>query len=213
MRRKGIAPEALIDLRRRLEISAQRSHERRTILQQAAQLYGVSEVTLYRALRPQGRLRALQRSDCGTPRKLPREELEFYCELIAAFKLRTCNRKGRHISTVRAIEILENYGLETPRGFVKPKPGVLKKTTVNRYLKQWGYDHVTLTRPPPAVRFEARHSNDCWHFDLSPSDLKHVKRPWWVEEGRGQPLLMLYSVVDDRSGVCYQEYRCVMARM
>jgi hypothetical protein len=80
---------------------------------------------------------------------------------------------------------------------------------VNRYLTQWGYDHVTLTRPPPAVRFEARHSNDCWHFDLSPSDLKHVKQPWWVEEGRGQALLILYSVVDDRSGVCYQEYRCV----
>lgn len=84
---------------------------------------------------------------------------EFYCEPIAAFKLRSCNRKGWHISTVRAIEILENYGLETPRGLVKPKPGVLRKTTVNRYLKQWGHDHVTLTRPPPAARFEARHSS------------------------------------------------------
>jgi hypothetical protein len=86
---------------------------------------------------------------------------------------------------------------------------VLKKTTVNRYLKQWGYDHHTLLQPPPAVRFQAQHSNECWHFDLSPSDLKHVKAPAWMEEGHGRPLLMLYSIVDDRSGVAYQEYHGV----
>ncbi|MBV8883723.1 MAG: IS481 family transposase, partial [Chroococcidiopsidaceae cyanobacterium CP_BM_RX_35] len=80
---------------------------------------------------------------------------------------------------------------------------------VNYYLKAWGYDHQRLQRQPPAVRFQADHSNDCWHFDLSPSDLKHIQQPSWVEPGRGNPLLMLYSVVDDRSGVCYQEYHCV----
>lgn len=66
-----------------------------------------------------------------------------------------------------------------------------------------------MTRQPAAVRFQAENSNDCWHFDLSPSDLKHINKPNWVEPGRGNPLLMLYSVVDDRSGVCYQEYHCV----
>ncbi len=30
-----------------------------------------------------------------------------------------------------------------------------------------------------------------------------------MQEGRGRPLLMLYSVVDDRSGVAYQEYHGV----
>ena len=44
---------------------------------------------------------------------------------------------------------------------------------------------------------------------LSPSDLKQVPAPLWVEAGRGPPTLMLFSVVDDRSGVAYQEYRCV----
>jgi hypothetical protein len=135
--------------------------------------------------------------------------MEHYCELIAALKLRTSNKQGRHLSTVRAIELLETYGVETPQGLVQPAKGLLTKTSVNRYLRAWGYDRTTLSRPPPAVRFEARHSNDCWQFDLSPSDLKHVKQPLWVEEGRGHPLLMLFSVVDDRSGVCYQEYRCV----
>jgi hypothetical protein len=44
---------------------------------------------------------------------------------------------------------------------------------------------------------------------LSPSDLKQVKAPAWMQEGRGHPLLMLYSIVDDRSGVAYQEYHGV----
>lgn len=80
---------------------------------------------------------------------------------------------------------------------------------MNYYLKAWGYDHQNLTRQPPAVRFQATQSNECWQFDLSPSDLKKLKHPDWVQPGRGHPQLMLYSVVDDRSGVCYQEYRCV----
>src|SRR5208282_4313418 len=49
-----------------------------------------------------------------------------------------------------------------------------------------------------------------WHFDMSPSDLKQVKaRPWIDADRQGAPTLMLFSVVDDRSGVAYQEYRCV----
>ena len=44
---------------------------------------------------------------------------------------------------------------------------------------------------------------------MSPSDLKEVPAPLWFEPGRGAPTLMLYSVVDDRSGAAYQEYRCV----
>jgi hypothetical protein len=78
----------------------------------------VSAPTLYRALQHQGKPRALRRADCGTPRILPHAALERYCELIAALKLRTSNRKGRHLSTAGAIRLLEDYGLETPEGFV-----------------------------------------------------------------------------------------------
>jgi hypothetical protein len=42
-----------------------------------------------------------------------------------------------------------------------------------------------------------------------PSDLKQVKQPLWIEPGRGNPTLMLFSAVDDRSGAAYEEYRCV----
>lgn len=186
-----------------------RCQERRQLVAETAGLYGVSIDTLYRALRNSSRPQSINRSDSGTPRKLPKSEMELYCEVIAAMKIRTSNKKGRHLSTARAIELLEEYGIDTPGGLLKPSKGLLTKATVNRYLKKWGYDHLTMTRQPPAVRFQAERSNECWHFDLSPSDLKHVKQPSWVEPGRGNPLLMLYSVVDDRSGVCYQEYHCV----
>jgi putative transposase len=32
-------------------------------------------------------------------------------------------------------------------------------------------DRERLTREPPAVRFQAEHSNALWQFDISPSDL------------------------------------------
>jgi hypothetical protein len=179
------------------------------MIRETAATYGVSETTVYRALQRRTALRAVHRGDRGTPRVLPQEQLERYCELVAAMKLRTANKQGRHLSTAETIRLLEDYGVETPDGFIRAPKGLLKRSTVNRYLKHWGYDPQTLARQPPAVRFQAVHSNDCWHFDLSPSDLKEVPAPVWVREDRGHPLLMLYSVVDDRSGVAYQEYHCV----
>ena len=40
------------------------------------------------------------------------------------------------------------------------------------------------------------------------TDLKQIKAPVWIDERKGPPTLMLFSVVDDRSGVAYQEYHC-----
>ncbi|RMN76439.1 putative integrase protein, partial [Pseudomonas cannabina] len=74
---------------------------------------------------------------------------------------------------------------------------------------RWLLNQSRLLRQPPAVRFQAEHSNDCWQFDLSPSDLKHIEKPEWIDLSKGEPTLMLFSVVDDRSGVAYQEYHCV----
>ncbi len=209
MSRQLISASALISLRQRLDLLPARCRERKLLIEETANLYGISADTLYRLLREQSRPKSLRRADRGQPRKLSQSEMESYCEIIAAFKIRTSNKKGRHISTTRAIELLEEYGVDTPNGFVQPPKKLLSKTTVNRYLKAWGYDQERMTRQPAAVRFQADDSNDCWHFDLSPSDLKHISQPAWVEPGRGNPLLMLYSVVDDRSGMCYQEYHCV----
>ena len=201
--------ETVLDLRQRLSQLPSRCAERRHLIQATAQLYGVSESTLYRALQRISQPRAVRRADVGQPRVMPKTTLERYCEVIAVLKVQTSNGKGRHLSTGEAIRLLEEVGIDTPEGFLQAPPNLLKRPTVNRYLKQWGYDYSTLKRQPPAVRFQARYSNECWHFDLSPSDLKHVKAPAWIEPGRGHPLLMLYSVVDDRSGFAYQEYHGV----
>lgn len=85
----------------------------------------------------------------------------------------------------------------------------MRRPTVNRYLSLLRLDQPHLLREPPAVRFQAEHSNDCWQFDMSPSDLKRIDKPEWIDPAKGEPILMLFSVVDDRSGVGYQEYRCV----
>src|SRR5271157_6084543 len=209
MRRRRPSDETLVTLRGKLEDLPARSPERQRLLLGCADLHGVSIATIYRALRDQFRPRSLHRRDRGRPRKLSQQEMERFCELVAAMKLRTTNLKNRHLSTSRAIELLVEHGIETPDGLVRAPPGLLTRTTVNRYLRRWGLDDERMGRPPPARRFQAEHANDCWQFDLSPSDLKQVPAPLWVETGRGPPTLMLFSVVDDRSGVAYQEYRCV----
>lgn len=209
LRGARIPAEALISLRGRLATLAPRSALRAQEVARVADLYGVSVSSLYRRLRELHRPKGLRRADRGSPRALPREELERYCEIVAALKVRTENGKGHKLSTVRAIELLEEHGVDTPDGHVQAPPGLLVATTVNRWLRTWGYDHARMTRPPPAVRFEARHANELWHFDMSPSDLKQLPQPAWIAPGKGAPTLMLFSVVDDRSGVAYQEYRCV----
>lgn len=65
MPKKQLMAEALIDLRRRLSALPARSHERRMIMQETANLYGVSEQTLYRGISSRARPRALRRSDRG----------------------------------------------------------------------------------------------------------------------------------------------------
>ena len=209
MKAKRIASEVLLDLSSRMDQYPARSEERKKIVKSACELYGVSESTLYRQLRAVNKPKSLKRTDSGKSRVIPISEMERYCEIIAALKIRTTNKNGRHISTNVAIDLLESTGVESEYGFIKLEKGKLNKTTVNRYLSQFGLDKHNLIKNAPAVRFQARHSNECWQFDLSPSDLKSVEEPLWYDESKGLPMLMLYSVVDDRSGVCYQEYRNV----
>jgi predicted DNA-binding transcriptional regulator AlpA len=209
---KGIAVpvEALVNLRRRLASLPVRHPERVALMTYTSQLYGVSRATLYRLLRGERRPKDAHRADRGRPRAMPAPEIERWCEIVAAMKIRTTNRKGRHLSTVRTLQLLVEHGVETPDGFQKLSPGRLTASTLNRHLRRLGYDHDHMTRQPPAVRFQAEYSNALWHFDMSPSDLKHLEAPPWIDPDRnGAPTLMLFSVVDDRSGVAYQEYRCV----
>jgi len=208
-RYKAIAPDSLLQLQQRLDHLPPKSSERAIQVTAVANLYGLSAATVYRALNGFNKPQSVYRSDHGKPRVLPANELEQYCELVAALKLRTTNKNGRHLSTGRAIELLEDFGVDTSQGLIKAPKGLLSRQTINRYLLLWQLDQQHLTREPAAVRFQAEHSNDCWQFDMSPSDLKHIEKPAWIDPAKGVPTLMLFSVVDDRSGVNYQEYRCV----
>lgn len=210
MPKKIIPDESLIQLKYQLDLLSARSPERKRLVSECAELYGVSVNTVYRSLREKGSLRALRRSDKGNPRILLPDELKKYCQIIAAMKIRTRNKKGRSLPTTEALRLLEDFGIETPSGLVKPQKGLLKKSTINRYLKSWGYDQASLGFQQVVTRFQAKHSNECWHFDLSPSDLKYLPEvPEWIDPDEGKPILMLYSVVDDRSRVAYQEYHVV----
>jgi hypothetical protein len=152
-------------LQHRLETLPPRSAKRRQIMQETAAFFGVSEQTVYRSLSRHGLSRVgPKRSDRGSSRVLSQADLDRYLDLIAAIKLRTSNRKGRHLSTHEAIRLLEDYGLETPSGLVQAPKGALKPATVNRHLKTRGLDWRTLRREPPAVRFQAERSNELWQY-------------------------------------------------
>jgi hypothetical protein len=171
-RHSQIPTDSLLALRQRLDRLPQKSPERVAQVKAVAELYDVSTDTVYRLLRDFHKPKAAQRADRGRPRVLPKAELERYCELIAALKLRTTNKKGRHLSTRRAIELIEDYGVETPQGLIWASKGLLSRSTVSDYLNRWKLDQPRLTRQPPAVRFQDEFSNACWQFDMSPSDLK-----------------------------------------
>lgn len=154
-RRNSIPADSLLQLRQRLATLPPKSAERAVQIRAVATLYGLSPATVYRALRGFGKPSPAHRADFGRPRILARSQMERYCELIAALKLRTTNRNGRHLSTQRAIELLEEFGVETREGFVQAPRGVLTRPTVNRYLALWHLDHARLTRERAAVRFQA----------------------------------------------------------
>src|SRR3546814_16439065 len=153
----------------------------------AAEAYGISIWTLYRALRELNRPKSVRRSDHGATRVAPQAEMERYAEIVAALKIRTTNKKGRHVSTARAIEFLETDGVETPEGLVKVAPGLLKRATIDRLLRSSGLDSARLTRPHAAVRFPSLRSHALSHFALSPSDPQPVAATPRTEAGKSPP--------------------------
>ena len=87
--------EALVDLRRRLALLSPRDPARTEVIARAAEAYGVSVWTIYRALRELARPKSVRRSDHGTTRAVPAAGMERYAEIVAALKIRTSNKKGR----------------------------------------------------------------------------------------------------------------------
>lgn len=205
---KRIPQEALLELSHRLENLSERSPEKKCLIKETADLFGVSQSTVYKGLRNLFTPKNTKRKDKGKPRIVSKETMENYCELIAAFKLKA-TVKNRRISTAEVIHHFENSGIEVSGDIIKAPKGLLKRATVDRYLSLWHYDQKSLLIQHPVMRFQAEYSNECWQFDLSYSSLKDIEEiPEWIDKERN-PVLMLYSIVDDRSGVTYQEYHIV----
>lgn len=203
MIKKPLPTEVIVGLYHQLANLSAKHPDRKLLIQEVSQTFDVSLSTVRRALKNYRRPHATGRSDYNQPRKISREEMLRYCELIAALKIRSTNRKGKQLSTPRAIEILENHGVELEdRKIISPK-GLLTKPTINRYLKSFGFSSKNFRCEPVVVRFQATYSNECWQLDFTPSELKRLSDN--NDTGETQSLL-LASVVDDRSGMIYQEY-------
>lgn len=202
---KSLPTEALVLLHHRLSKLSARDNERRLIVLETAQFYGISCETLYRALRKHSKpnIKRACRADHNRPRAITADKMKLYCELIAALKIRTTNKKGHHLSTKECIRLLETYGIETQGTLVKSPVGLLKKSTVNFHLNRLGLDTHSMHIQPTVVHFQAEQSNECWQFDFSPSDFKRFPED---KSSNDAPKLMILSVVDDRSGVIYPEY-------
>lgn len=208
MPRKRLPFEVLVALQNQFDALSPRNAKRKQLIEEACESFGVSVSTVRRLLRNHQLPYVALRSDYNQPRCIPEADMRRYCELIAALKLRTTNKKGRHLSTRACIGLLSKHGIETSEGLIKVEPGLLKLSTISRYLKQWGYDSRTLAIEPPWTHFQAVHSNECWQFDFSHSDFK---KPDFIDnESKGDShYLALAGVTDDRSGFCYQEYHLV----
>ena len=108
----GVPAEALSALRRRLVALPARHPERRVLIASTAQLYAISRASLYRLLRGDRRPKDAHRADRGRPRAMLPAEIERWCEIIAATKIRTTNKKGRHLSTIRTLQLLVEHGVD-----------------------------------------------------------------------------------------------------
>lgn len=197
---KQIPIEQLVMLHNQLGTHPPKNAARKVLIDEFAQSFGVTPSTIYRQLRQCVDFSHHKRKDFNQPRSISSDDMLMYCRLIAALKIRTSNKNNRHLSTPKCIEILELHGIETTQGLVKAPIGVLKKSTVNRYITQWGLAHHSmLSVEPVVIHFEAEESNDCWQFDFSPSDLKKLTK-------NSGHKLFIASVTDDKSGVLYSEY-------
>jgi hypothetical protein len=162
--------EALATLRRRLAVLPGRHPQRETLLSSTAELYGISRATLYRLLRGERRPRDAHRADRGTPRVMPAAEIERWCEIVAAMKVRTTNRKGRHLSTVRILQLLVEHGVETPDGLQQLAPGRLT-------VSQVGIEGGILFSIRKAWR------GGCCHFARFPSLVEQPITHRWRQKG------------------------------
>lgn len=177
---------------------------RHTLIQEVAEYYQLSETTVYRQLKKLmlHPCKRITRKDKGHSRIIKDNELHYYCQLIAAMKIRSINGKKHMLSTARCIQFLENDGLVVKGRRIKLECNLLKVSTVNNYLNQYLISPNDILSEPTVNHFEASYSNQCWQLDITPSELHRLP-----SQSPNDPRhLMAYSVIDDKSGLTYSRY-------
>jgi hypothetical protein len=85
-----------------------RDPERRTVVARTACLFHRSEKTVSRQLAQLAGPKRCTRKDQGHARYPVERECRRWIEMVAAIKLTTLNRQGRHLSTAKAIALAED---------------------------------------------------------------------------------------------------------
>jgi hypothetical protein len=205
-----IPDEILLELADNLSKLSPRDAQRCKLVERTAAMFGCSCETVYRQLAHLRGPRRCTRSDQGRPRGAMEADYKRWVEVVAAVKLATRNKKGRHLSTSKAIELAEE-GVYLEGRFEQIPKGKLQRSNCDRWMQRLGISIHYSLRQTPAIRFEARESNECWQFDISVSDAHYLAEQKVLPEAgqSGYPHLGLFSVVDDHSRVSYQEYHLV----
>jgi transposase InsO family protein len=194
---KKIPDEQLICLWNSLNKFPKRDYQRKVLIEEYASYYDISVSSVYRQLSKYKYVDKV-RSDSGSTRSIHKTNLIRYCKIISALKLKTSNQRN-NISTRKCIHILETEGVSLDDEHIKVPKGLLKRSTVDKYLKKFELDYSTIRNVQPVVsRFEATYSNECWQFDFSVSNLKRIN-----EDSK---VLYIANIIDDKSGIAFSKY-------
>jgi hypothetical protein len=200
---KQIPQEVLFDLDQKITNLPENGRLRRELIRDTAGVFNVSESTIYRQLKklnihPNNRK---SRSDKGSVRILDQQGFYYYCQVIAALKIASSNQVYM-LSTQACIELLESGQVSIKNKNIQAPKGILKPSTINKYLNQYYMSPRYIYSEPTVNHFMARYSNQCWQFDITPSELHKLD-----EQNSEDPRrLMLFSVVDDNSGISFSKY-------
>ena len=115
MPKKQLIAEALIDLHRRLSALPTRSHERRIIMQETANLYGIRTDPLS-GISAKGAAKGIAALRSWYTEGAAARQVGVLLRTHRCHQVRTSNKKGRHLSTGEAIRLIEEFGVETPDG-------------------------------------------------------------------------------------------------
>src|SRR6266511_1714145 len=157
-----IPDEILLELAEQLARLKPRDTERRRLIERTAHLLACSPKTVYRQVAKFHGPKRCTRADKGLPRRRPEADFKRWVEIVAAIKLATRNKQGRHLSTSRAIELAEE-GVYLEGRFEQIPRGVFRRTCCDEWMRRLGMGIIS-----PGRRFCRRRDNrDCHNLGSS----------------------------------------------